>query len=380
MKAIKNFAAYFVYTLLLFVVKLTPVKKRGKQLLVIKMDEIGDYILFRNLMPYFKKSDKYKDHHLTIIGNKAWKSIYDTYDANKEDTILWLDKTKFKKDLGYRFKFLKEVRAVAASELINCIYSRTIVLDDGFAFVSGANYKVAMKNDYTNRSKSWDFTDKYIYEEVINAGDESHFDPVRNKAYLEKVLGLENLPISTHLEVKHNYELPHQDYFVAFTGAGNLERQWPIKYYASTAKYISSQYGLMPILCSGPGDEKDGKEFALEYTDSFINKIGKTSLPELIELLAKAKFILCVDTGALHMAAAVGCPVVGLFSGKFYKRFAPYPKENAPNFYAIYPDFVDELIKRNDPILYDVSVMKNNTMKLIPPEKVKPYIDSVMQG
>jgi ADP-heptose:LPS heptosyltransferase len=130
-----------------------------------------------------------------------------------------------------------------------------------------------------------------------------------------------------------------------------------------------------PCLVTG---EKDGEEFAKGYNNTFLNKIGKTSLPELIELLAKARFIICVDTGALHIAAAVECPVVGLFSGKFYKRFAPYPKESAPNFYPIYPDFVDELIKKNDPILYDVSVMKNNTMKLIPPEKVKPYINLIM--
>ncbi len=342
------------------------------------MDEIGDYILFRNLIPYFKKSEKYKNHKLTIIGNKAWKSIYDTYDSNSADLVLWLDKAKFKKDLGYRFSFLKQVRAVSASDLINCIYSRTIVLDDGFAFVSGSNYKVAMKNDYTNRSKSWDFTDKYIYDEIINAGDESYFDPVRNKAYLEHVLGLSNLPISTNLIVKNTSAISSDNYFVAFTGAGNLERQWPIKYFIEIAEYANSQFGLTPLLCSGPGDEKDGEEFAKGYNNTFLNKIGKTSLPELIELLAKARFIICVDTGALHIAAAVECPVVGLFSGKFYKRFAPYPKESAPNFYPIYPDFVDELIKKNDPILYDVSVMKNNTMKLIPPEKVKPYINLIM--
>ena len=67
MKSIKNFAAYFVYTSLLFIVRLIPNKKRGKQLLVIKMDEIGDYILFRNLIPYFKKSEKYKNHKKSFV-------------------------------------------------------------------------------------------------------------------------------------------------------------------------------------------------------------------------------------------------------------------------------------------------------------------------
>ena len=78
------------------------------------------------------------------------------------------------------------------------------------------------------------------------------------------------------------------------------------------------------------------------------------------------------------MGVAAGCPVIGLFSGKFYGRFAPYPKEITEQFYAVYPDFVDELIAKKDPVLYDTSVMKNDTMKMIRPEKLIQYIDRIM--
>ena len=80
------------------------------------------------------------------------------------------------------------------------------------------------------------------------------------------------------------------------------------------------------------------------------------------------------------MGVAAGCPVIGLFSGKFYGRFAPYPKEITEQFYAVYPDFVDELIAKKAPILYDTNIMKNDTMKMIPPSKVIPYIDKLMSG
>jgi ADP-heptose:LPS heptosyltransferase len=51
----------------------------------------------------------------------------------------------------------------------------------------------------------------------------------------------------------------------------------------------------------------------------------------------------------VHLAAAVNCTVFGIFNGSQYKRFAPYPKELAANFHAIYPDNVEAEL--NDPAI-----------------------------
>ena len=54
---------------------------RPNSLLLIRIDAIGDYILFRNYIEVLKNSAKYKDYKITLVGNIAWKSIAEELDS-----------------------------------------------------------------------------------------------------------------------------------------------------------------------------------------------------------------------------------------------------------------------------------------------------------
>ena len=87
--------------------------------------------------------------------------------------------------------------------------------------------------------------------------------------------------------------------------------------------------------------------------------------------MRNAKLLLSVDTGSVHLAAAVGCPVAGIFNGSQYKRFAPYPKDIAPAFYAVYPDAVErelsdpELVRTKYEFVVDVPYSDVTAAKVI---------------
>ena len=379
MKSIKRNIAIILYRFVSFLVKNIPAKSGEKHLLLIKVDEIGDYILFRNYFKYVKTAGKYKGFKITMVANKAWKSLYETFDRDSVDSIIWLDKTRYMKDVKYRFAMLANIRKVGSSDVINCIFSRSADLDDGMVAIATGSAKIAMYSDETNRKKNEKDKDGSIYTNLIDAGDRKIFDTERNRNFIEKVLEIDGLTVDTKVSIPPQNELPTEDYLAIFIGAGNPERRWPIPFFIECVKYAAEKYKLVPVVCGGPGDETDAASFVARYGDTVLNYAGKTTLPQMMELLSKAKFLICVDTGALHMGVAAGCPVIGLFSGKFYGRFAPYPKEITEQFYAVYPDFVDELIAKKAPILYDTNIMKNDTMKMIPPSKVIPYIDKVMK-
>ena len=380
MKSIKRNIAIILYRFVSFLVKNIPAKSEEKHLLIIKVDEIGDYILFRNYFKYFKAAGKYKGFKITMVAKKAWKSLYETYDKDSVDSIIWLDKTRYMKDIKYRFAMLANIRKVGSSDVVNCIFSRSADLDDGIVATATGSAKIAMYSDETNRKKNEKDKDGSIYTSLIDAGDRKIFDTERNRNFIEKVLEIDGLTVDTKVSIPPQNELPTEDYLAIFIGAGNPERRWPIPFFIECVKYAAEKYKLVPVVCGGPGDETDAASFVDSYGDMVLNYAGKTTLPQMMELLSKAKFLICVDTGALHMGVAAGCPVIGLFSGKFYGRFAPYPKEITEQFYAVYPDFVDELIAKKAPILYDTNIMKNDTMKMIPPSKVIPYIDKLMSG
>jgi hypothetical protein len=151
MKRIKDFIAQILYYAVLLIVKMLPASRGNKHLLIVKLDEIGDYMLFRNMFAYFRQSEKYKGYHITLVGNAAWKPIFDVYDATTVDDVIWLNKKPFNKDLRYRFNILRQVRSLKTSDVVNCIFSRSLILDDGFAFVATGKVKTAMKGNNANR-------------------------------------------------------------------------------------------------------------------------------------------------------------------------------------------------------------------------------------
>jgi ADP-heptose:LPS heptosyltransferase len=72
------------------------------------------------------------------------------------------------------------------------------------------------------------------------------------------------------------------------------------------------------------GSSKD----ILAGDEGVINLINKTSLPELSAVLKRASLLVSGDSGPIHLAAAVGTPVVALFRndlpGKTAKRWGPW--------------------------------------------------------
>lgn len=378
MKRVRSRIVLFLYNLVAFIAKVIPMTAKPNRLLVIKPDEIGDYILMRNQFSSISKSTRYSDYKKVLVGNIAWKKLYDEYDSGNFDEVIWINKKLFKSQLLYRFQIFHKVRKVRASNVVNCIFSRSWLMDDMLAYVSTGNVKIAMEGDNTNRNKAEKNKDHRIYSSIIDAGDEKIFDVIRNRNFLKQVLNTNDIAGNTKLPLKGAGTNFVEEFFVLFIGAGNPERRWPIDHFIEVAKYTAAKYNLCPVICGGPGDEADAETFVELYKGKCFNYAGLTSLPQLAELLGRATFMISVDTGALHLGVAAGCPVIGLYSGKFYGRFAPYPANMANKFYALYPDFIDEKILKKDPILYDTSLTSNDTIKYILPGKVSGYVDRLM--
>ena len=83
----------------LFVKKSKKIKT--KSILLIRLDSIGDYVLFRNYIEELKKNEKYKDYSITLLGNNVWKSLSIELDRKYIDNFIWLDRNKFNKNVFY---------------------------------------------------------------------------------------------------------------------------------------------------------------------------------------------------------------------------------------------------------------------------------------
>lgn len=65
--------------------------------------------------------------------------------------------------------------------------------------------------------------------------------------------------------------------------------------------------------------------------ERFVNLTSKTTLPEMFGLLSRARLVIANDSGPMHIAAALGVEVLGLFGPTPTQRFGPFPLDRATN-------------------------------------------------
>lgn len=71
--------------------------------------------------------------------------------------------------------------------------------------------------------------------------------------------------------------------------------------------------GYTPILIGGPQERDVADHIQQQTGHPVVNLVGKTSFSELAGVLSQTSVVISSDTGALHLAVAVGTPSVGLF-------------------------------------------------------------------
>lgn len=100
---------------------------------------------------------------------------------------------------------------------------------------------------------------------------------------------------------------------VLLPGAGRPGKQWPIDRFTELAQRIGSD----ALVVWGPGEEALARAIGAEVAPS-------TNLRELAWILRHAQLAIGADTGPLHLAAALGTPLVGLYGPTNPARNGPY--------------------------------------------------------
>jgi len=98
-------------------------------------------------------------------------------------------------------------------------------------------------------------------------------------------------------------------------------KRWPEAHYAALARMLAAR-GCAVWLVGSPRDHAVAETIAQLAGGSCINLCGRTDIAEAADLLAAAKLVVTNDSGLMHVAAAVGRPVVALY-GSSSPEFTP---------------------------------------------------------
>lgn len=99
---------------------------------------------------------------------------------------------------------------------------------------------------------------------------------------------------------------------------------WPADRFAELADRIIAEFDAAIFFTGGPGDNGIIEGIIRNMRRGAVNLAGKTSLIELAAVYEQMACIISTDTGPMHIAAAVGRPVVALFGPTAPGRTGPY--------------------------------------------------------
>ena len=89
-------------------------------------------------------------------------------------------------------------------------------------------------------------------------------------------------------------------------------KRWPAENFLAVAQHFILKRNARIVLLGAPGDAPLAEELAKQLPDA-ENRAGKTTLAEFLAALASSRLVLCNDSGAMHVASALGVPTVVIF-------------------------------------------------------------------
>lgn len=332
---------------------LPPYKNKEKKLLIIRLDDIGDYLLFRNSLEAYKSSSRWKDYDITLLGNIIWKDLFEELDSSTVDKTIWIDKTLYLKVKSSRKSLCERLREEGFEYVICPSRTRPLLVDDLCVIATGALKKIGIKN--TSIHTNWNKISDDLYTELYfdNAGIMMH-EFYYNQEFTNWCCG-------THLAHYHPYinnvsvNSLKDKYIVCFIGSSTPSKRWPAENWIQLIR-LCNQTSMPPIIIIGGKADIEMANFIQKETNT-PNTAGKTSLIKTLYQVANAAVVITNDTMAAHAAASFSKPTIIIANGNNHYQFTDY---NQPDMYTIYPDiFLSKLQKKNNILLNYTAVTKD---------------------
>ncbi|MDD9876049.1 MAG: glycosyltransferase family 9 protein [Magnetovibrio sp.] len=306
-----------------------PVLKSRRGLLVIRMDGIGDMMLFRASLDDYAAAFGVEPSDITVLGCKSWEPI--AADVFAGYRVIAIDEHAYARRPLYRFRVNLRVRALAPRVTASDAYFRRALMADSLAWVAGAPRTVVSlpyMSERTRAEYTW-----YLSQgaEVIDTGAYPIHETERHANFVAAVGGGAAAPRATSIDWP---SAPPAEvdgpYAVLNPGSNEFGRRWPLAQYVTLARKLRER-GLQVVFV-GKADEKAADPALREIAgEAGVHDLtGRTSLAGLLGVMKGARLVVSNDTGPAHVGIALGTPTVVIVGGGHFGCFVPYPETVRP--------------------------------------------------
>jgi heptosyltransferase I len=217
----------------------------------------------------------------------------------------------------------EEIRWMRAQEFDWVIDLQCLARSGAFAWFANGNRTVGLDEPREGA--------RCLYDRIIQR---NRVAPHAVDWYLDvlPVLGVPKQPftwlppkLAAAAAIRRKWPVESRRWIVIQPGARWPNKCWPAEYYSSLVRQLARSNPALGFAILGTAQEKQAAAQILESApERSLDLTGQLSLPEMIEWIRASELMVGNDTGPIHVAAAIGKPVVAIFGPTDPHRTGPY--------------------------------------------------------
>ncbi|KMP12471.1 hypothetical protein UR09_01005 [Candidatus Nitromaritima sp. SCGC AAA799-A02] len=299
----------------------------SEKILVLNMTRMGDLIQSTPVIAGLR--DQYPNAQITLMVTSDFAEFSERIPKIDDRVVFNLrqfeDKSKLKGVLWielYRYleSFLDDLRSKEYDLLINLSHSKLSAFI--LSYLEIKNLRGFACNETGDRM-ALDPWMQYFGIEPFNRT----YNPFNLVEIFTRSVGAAPEDHPLHIQVKpgddetvaelaQREDIEKDDLLIGIQAGSSLEgRRWPARDFAALADNLTAKLGAKILLFGVQSEAGLAQEIrsSVSHKDRVIDLTGKTNIGQLTALVKRCSYLVTNDTGTMHIAAAVGTPIAGLF-------------------------------------------------------------------
>lgn len=300
-----------------------PAPARPK-LVIIAAHGLGDFVLFLDTFAAILRLYPQSAHHVTLVCSSTVRD-FAVLDC-APDAVIQIDRVRLRRDLPYRLRILSDLARGGFAIALQASFNRDLLVEDCLIRATGAPIRIGSAGTpmfiggWARRlGERW-------YTRLVAAAHRPMHELERNAEFIRE-LGGGTLEISPPrlCTPPRPPTIPAVPYLLFAVGSSSPLKGWPLKRFEAIAHAVAERAARPIVFSAGPADRIERTDFRHWDEDRFLDRLGGTSLAELLALVAHATLVVSNDSAVAHLAAAFGTPALCILGGGIVGRYHPYP-------------------------------------------------------
>jgi len=295
-----------------------PQRDRGRRaFLIVRLGALGDIVHALPLAAALRST--WPDARVDWLVDVKHRAIFDH--VGGLSTIVPIDTRRLRGPTG----IVAVVRALRAARYDVAVDAQGLLKSATLAYLAGAGRVVGLAREHLREPLA-----RWAYDSRVDAAGPHVVDNALALAEAVEAaagpprFGLQPPASDIVVRVRAMLGLPAgQPFALINPGAAWPNKRWPAERFGAVARHLRARHGWTSMVAWGPGEDALARA-VVTAADGAAAIAPATSLGELLAIVGAADLVVSGDTGPLHLAAALGTPIVGIYGPTDPARNGPW--------------------------------------------------------